>query len=46
MEDIFCNDFGFINFAHGKTNTIAIVSNYRKKLYSLESSSVIEDSQN
>ena len=46
MEDIFCNDLGIINFAHGKTNKIAIASKDRKKLFSLDSSSIKEDSHN
>ena len=46
MEVIFCNDHGIINFAHGKISTIAIVSNDRKKLFSLDSSSIKEDSHN
>ena len=46
MEVAFCNDHGFINFVHGKMTTIAIVSNDRKKLFSLDSSSIKEDSHN
>ena len=46
MEVAFCNDHGIINFVHGKMTTIAIVSNDRKKLFSLDSSSIKEDSHN
>ena len=46
MEVAFCNDHGIINFVHGKMTTIAIVSNDRRKLFSLDSSSIKEDSHN